>query len=45
MKELVKKDPAKPVGHAAKQIRIEAAREYGDDQEFYQKISWTITEG
>ena len=38
MKELVRRDPAKPVGHAAWSIRIEAAKEYSDDEEFYQNL-------
>ena len=38
MKDIVRKDPAKPVSHAARVVRLEAAREYGDDEEFHQNL-------
>ena len=38
MKSLVRQDPAKAVGKAVRAIRIEAAREYSEDEVFYQKL-------
>ena len=38
MKDLVRNDPAKPVGHAARKIREEAFEEYGDEGEFYDHL-------
>ena len=38
MKDVVRKDPAKPVSHAARVVQLEAAREYGDVEEFHQHL-------
>ena len=38
MKSLVKDDPAKAVGIAARKIREEAFEEFGDDEEFYDHL-------
>ena len=38
MKCIVRKDPAKAVGKAVRTVRIEAAREYSEDEVFYLKL-------
>ena len=38
MKDLVREDPAKAVGKAIHQIRVEAATEYGEHEELYENI-------
>ena len=38
MKNLVRNDPAKAVGKAVRAVQIEAAREFGDDEMFYQHL-------
>ena len=38
MKVIVRNDPCKPVGKAVRAVRLEAAREYGDDENFHQNL-------
>ena len=38
MGELVMKNPADPVGEAIKKVKMEAAEEYGEDEEYYKEI-------
>jgi hypothetical protein len=38
MKSLVRKDPVRAVGKAVRAVRIEAAEEYGDDEDFCQNL-------
>ena len=38
MKHLVRKDPAKAVGKAVRAVRIEAAKEFSEDEDFYQHL-------
>ena len=38
MKSLVRKDPVKAVGKAVRAVRIQAADEYGEDEDFYQNL-------
>ena len=38
MKHLVRKDPAKAVGKAVRAVRIEAAKEFSEDADFYQHL-------
>ena len=35
MKELVRADSVQPVGRAVRKVRVEAADEYGDDEDFF----------
>ena len=38
MGELVMKNPADPVGEAIKKVKMEAAEEYGENEEYYKEI-------
>ena len=38
MGEIVKNSPANPVGEAIKHVKLEAAEEYGEDEDFFKEI-------
>ena len=38
MKNIVIKDPVQTCGKAVRKVRIEAAEEFGDDENFYQHL-------
>ena len=38
MKNIVRQDPVQACGKAVRKVRIEAAEEFGDDENFYQYL-------
>ena len=38
MKEIVKSDPAKPVGNAIRRVREQAFEEFHDEKDFYTNL-------